>query len=236
MHKVPCFSAPSLSMLKTVHHGFFGRESQDHNSQVCELFGLECDRLVMLQQQHTDIVHVVHQPFTDMPIGDALITMQPNLMLAIRTADCAPVLLADPVKKIVAAVHAGWRGAVKGILETTVQKMVELGAGLSDLCVAIGPCIWQSSYEIGPDFIESMKSYPGAFAADFFIKSEQANHFYFDLPGYVQHRLLQAGVKAIDPSPFDTYANPDRFFSYRYETLKHLPATGRQLSVICLKD
>jgi YfiH family protein len=248
------------SLLSGLNHSFFGRKGgvshshpgfetlnvglnkgdDDQNiienrRRICQHFGLTLDHLVIVNQQHTDIAHIVDKPFKTAPLGDALVTTTPNLLLGIQTADCVPILFADSENQVIAAAHAGWRGSVKGIIEDTLDKMVKMGANRSTIKVALGPCIWQQSYEVGPDFIETMQSYPGAYQPQFFIKAERAHHFYFDLPGYVNHRLQQAGIQNIDSSPFDTFANPKESFSYRYKTVNHLPYIGQQLSVIVLK-
>ncbi len=228
-------TASCLNNLDGIVHGFFGRDSFQHESQICEQFGLKADHFVKLQQQHTATVHRVDHPVAALPIGDGLVTAQPGLALFILSADCVPVLLADPVKKLVAAAHAGWRGAVKGILESTVEEMKHLGSNPADIKAALGPCIWQESYEIGPDVLNLMKDYPGSFHSDFLKPSPKPDHFYFDLPGYVAYRLKQAKVGCVEPSAFNTYDHPDRFISYRYETSRHLPAKERQASVIFLK-
>ena len=256
MTQIPHITLPILNGIK---HGFFGRKGGVSHAQpgfetlnvgmnkgdniddivenrrrICQQFGLTLDGLVIVNQQHTDVVHIVDRPFENIPVGDALVTTKPNLLLGIQTADCVPVLFADCENQVVAGAHAGWRGAVKGILESTLDKMIEVGANRSNIKVALGPCIWQSSYEVGPDFVQAMKDHPGAYRPEFFIPGNRVDHFYFDLPGYVMDRLKKAGVKHITPSPFNTFANPEDFFSYRYKTIHQLPYLGLQLSVIRL--
>jgi YfiH family protein len=254
--------SPILTQFKEIKHGFFGREggvSHDHPSfeslnvgfnkgdsdenvlenrrLICQHFGLTIDDLVLAHQDHTTVFYLVDQPFKgEAPIGDALITTTPNLLLSIQTADCVPVLFFNPDNKIIAAAHAGWRGAAKGVMEAVVEKMIDMGAKKDRIYVALGPCIWQESYQVGEDFIEALKNYPGAYQEQFLIKDETPGYFYFDLPGYVHHRLQKVGLQHIDPSPFNTFTNPEEFFSYRYKTVNHLPYNGQQLSVICLKN
>lgn len=262
MNHLPVVTSSLLSQFAEIQHGFFTREggvSQsdpnflslnvglnkgDKNENVlenrrliCQHFGLILNDLVLAYQNHTTTFHLVNQPFKgEAPIGDSLITTTPNLLLAIQTADCVPVLFYSPENKIIAAVHAGWRGAVKGILESTVEKMVQLGAEKNKIYAALGPCIWQESYQVGEDFIETLKSYPDGYQEQFLIKDKTPGYFFFDLPGYIQCRLQKAGLQHIDPSPFNTFSNPEKFFSYRYKTVNHLPYNGQQFSVICLKS
>ena len=259
MTKLPVITSPSFNILGNIEHAFFGRKGGVSNSHpgfetlniglnkgdddqniienrrlIAQHFGLTLDHLIIINQQHTDIVHFVDKPFQAPPLGDALVTTEPNFLLGIQTADCVPLLFVDADNHVVGAAHAGWRGAVKGIIEATLNKMVEVGANRSAIKTALGPCIWQPSYEVGVDLIETMQSYPGAYHSQFFTEGDRNNHFYFDLPGYVKHRLLKAGVQSVDLSPFDTFANPKDFFSYRYKTVNHLPYIGQQLSVIKL--
>lgn len=261
MTKLPVITSALLSQFKEIYHGFFTREGGVSHSHpnlaslnvgfkkgdcdenvlenrrlICQHFGLTLDCLVLAYQDHTTIFHMVDQPFDgEIPIGDALITTTPNILLAIQTADCVPVLFFSPDKKIVAAVHAGWRGAAKGVIEATVQKMVDLGAEKKQIYAALGPCIWQESYQVKADFIETLKTLPNAYQEKFLIKDETPDCYLFDLPGYVQHRLQEAGLQYIEPSQFNTFANPKKFFSYRYKTVNNLSCNGQQLSVICLK-
>jgi YfiH family protein len=160
-----------------------------------------------------------------------MVADRPGLLLGILTADCAPVLLADAEARIVGAAHAGWRGALDGVTDSTVAMMEELGAKRERIQAAVGPCIAQPSYEVDEAF------------RDRFIKQDQANARFFtkgtagkphfDLPAYVAHRLTAAGVQA-DVLGLDTYAEPDRFFSYRRATHRGEADYGRQISLIGL--
>lgn len=257
----PVIKTPLLGQFKNIAFGFFTREggiSQSHSGFkslnvalhngdiqkdvtenrriICNSLNLNLDHLALVVQKHSNIVHSINQAYKIPPVGDALVTSVPNLILGIQTADCVPVLLTDPNKKIIAAAHAGWRGAVKGILENTVQEMIKQGADLTNIYGALGPCIWQQSYEVKDNFINEMQRYPNAYEKRFFISTEKQNSYLFDLSGYVTHRLIKMGIQHIDPSPFNTFSHPERFFSYRYKTLNNSPFNGCQLSVICLKS
>lgn len=164
---------------------------------------------------------------------DGLVTNQPGIALGILTADCAPILFADSERGIIGAAHAGWKGALGGIAEATIAAMENLGARRGAILAAIGPCIQQSSYEVGPEF-------PAPFIAQdpenrrFFTTGGACRQFQFDLSGYLLHRLEKAGIGAIDRLPEDTYAEETLFFSYRRKTKRGEKDYGRQISIIGL--
>lgn len=246
----------ALNEIIHIRHGFFTREggvstglytslncgpgSADQPAAVAEnrgramaMMDLPETALITVHQAHTADVVTVTGPWAEgaRPVADAMVTTVPGLALGILTADCAPVLLADRKSGIVAAAHAGWKGAIGGILENTVARMVELGAKPKNIVGAIGPCIGQRSYEVGPDF-------PAAFLAesadntDFFAPSRRDGHFLFDLPGYVSRKLARLGLIDVTRVPADTCRDGARFFSYRRATLNNEPDYGRQVSVI----
>ena len=156
-------------------------------------------------------------------------TSTPGLALGIMTADCVPVLLCDDKAGVVGAAHAGWKGAVGGVLENTILAMEALGANREHICSAIGPCIWKESYEVGEDM---RVQFPDG--DDFFKPADRPNHWQFDLPGYVMNRLTQFGVSSMSPSPYDTYVHEDLFFSNRRRTHRNEPTFGCMLSAIAL--
>jgi len=166
---------------------------------------------------------------------DRLVTCHQGIALGILTADCVPVLLADPAASVIGAAHAGWKGALGGVVTATVAAMVALGAAPGRMRAAIGPCIAQRSYEVGPEF-------PGPFLAadaanaDFFAPARRPGHFMFDIGGYVERRLIEAGIAAIQRAPCDTVAEEARFFSYRRACLKGEKDYGRGLSAIAIED
>jgi YfiH family protein len=198
--------------------------------------GLTGEALVTAYQVHSARVAVVDAPWpaAARPHVDGMVTRRRGLALGILTADCAPVLMADAQSGVVAAVHAGWRGAKSGILGETVAAMVRLGARACDIVAGIGPCIRQDSYEVGPEFHEGFVANEVA-TADFFRPSNRDGHFRFDLAGYVARKLTSAGVPSIAVLPFDTFADADRFFSFRRVTLSGGGDYGRLLSAIALE-
>jgi YfiH family protein len=194
------------------------------------------ERLVTLRQVHSPTVVTVREPWAPAaaPEADALVTAVPGLALGILTADCVPVLFADAKAGVIGAAHAGWKGAQAGVIANTVRAMVALGAKPSRMVAAIGPCIAQRSYEVGPEF-------PAPFLAadpmdqDFFAPSIRSGHFRFDLSGLVERRIGAAGVGLVQRCPHDTCTEEDRFFSYRRATLRGETGYGRGLSVILLQ-
>jgi YfiH family protein len=187
--------------------------------------------LVTAYQIHSPDVVTVDSPWADdaRPRADALVTARTGLLLGIITADCAPVLLADRVGAIIGAAHAGWRGAHGGVIEATVGAMERLGARRDRIAAAVGPCIAQASYEVSDDFRTLFSD-----ADQPFFAAGTPGHWQFDLPGYVAARLEESRVGAIEVLPHDTYADPDRFYSFRRATHRDEPTYGRQLSLIGL--
>lgn len=246
---VPYLQSPILSTISGVRHGFFTRQGgvsqgifselnvardkpdnpdhvQENRRRIAESLGFDVKNLVTVRQMHTPDVLVVERPFEgNLPEADALITTTPGLLIGILTADCVPVLLSTPTGDMVAAVHAGWRGATAGILEATVQQMKDLGC--QEIIAALGPCIWQENYEVSQEFYDNLAHVPS-----FFKPGHRPNHWQFDLPGYVTSRLNAAGVHHITPSPANTYADPNRFFSCRRKTILNEPNFGCALSAI----
>jgi len=187
--------------------------------------------LVAVHQVHSPDCVIVEQPWGDdrRPTADALVTRLPGVVLGIVTADCAPVLLADPEAGVVGAAHAGWRGAHGGVLASTVAAMESLGARPSRMIAAIGPAIAQPSYEVGDDFRAAFAQTDWRFFAP-----SRAGHWQFDLEAYVAARLQQAGVGHIERLGLDTYADETRFFSFRRMTHRAEGNYGRQFSLISL--
>jgi hypothetical protein len=196
---------------------------------------LDADRLVTCYQVHSPAVVTVERVWTnaDRPRADAMVTRERGVALGILTADCAPVLFADADAGVIGAAHAGWRGALGGVIEATVDAMRGLGASVGRIAAAVGPSIAQRSYEVGPEF-------PAPFIAEdaasdrFFAVAPRPGHFLFDLPGYVAHRLQRLRLARVEASGGDTAAEPERFFSYRRACLRHERDYGRALSAISL--
>ncbi len=189
--------------------------------------------LATAYQVHSARVAVVERPWSAdrRPEVDGLVTRTPGVALGILTADCAPVLLADARAGVIGAAHAGWRGAWSGVIEATVAAMTELGARRNHVVAAVGPCIHQDSYEVGPEFLEQVTDGEPD-AERFFRASRRAGHALFDLPGYVASRLHALSLAGVDGSPSDTCADEDLFFSYRRVTLNGGGDYGRMLSAI----
>ncbi|MBO4521225.1 MAG: peptidoglycan editing factor PgeF [Alphaproteobacteria bacterium] len=208
---------------------------RENMRRVAGNLGCTVEKLFVLHQTHSSIVIPVttKEPFEKTPYGDALVTNQPHLFLGVKTADCAPVLMADPGKGVIAAAHAGWRGVVGGILENTIKTMVDMGAKIQNIIALIGPCIAPQSYEVGEDmkkeFLEEDKK------ASLFFVPAGTGKYRFDLPGYVLARLEHAGIGAAEWVDEDTYALEKDYFSYRRSAQKG-ESCGRQISVIGLSD
>lgn len=187
--------------------------------------------LATVYQVHSpDAVTVVRPwPRADRPRADAMATDRPGVLLGVVTADCAPVLLADAEAGVVGAAHAGWRGALGGVLEAVVGEMVGLGAARERIAAAIGPAIAQASYEVDEAFRSRF-----AEADDPFFAPGRPGHWQFDLEACAAARLRQAGIAGVDRLGLDTYSDVDRFFSYRRATHRGDPAYGRQISLIGL--
>jgi YfiH family protein len=219
-----------------------GTGSKDNATNVAEnrarmaaALGVEPHRFLTVYQVHSPEVIVAETPWAAdaRPRGDAIVTRMRALAIGVTTADCGPILFADPKAHVIGAAHAGWRGALSGVIEATVAAMERLGAIRGQIRAAIGPMIRQPNYEVGADLI-------GRFAAEdrassrFFAPAAREGHALFDLSGYVAARLARAGVGHIEDLGLCTYAEPDRFFSYRRTTHRAEPDYGRHVSAIVL--
>lgn len=191
-------------------------------------------RLVTVYQVHSADVAIVTEAYDEgeRPHADALVTNRPGLLLGILTADCAPVLFADREAGVVAAAHAGWKGALAGVTDATIAAMETLGARRERIAAAVGPCIARASYEVDDGFAQAFGEHDPA--NERFFAPGQAGHHQFDLEAYVVHRLAAAGLSRIQALGLDTYANGERFFSYRRATHRGEADYGRQISVIGL--
>jgi YfiH family protein len=239
-----------------VPHGFFTRRggvssgsyaslncslsSQDDLGHVLEnraraARSLDVDpvRLLGLTQVHGTNVVTATEPWIAGrgEQADAMVTNRPGLALGIVTADCAPVLFADSDGRIVGAAHAGWRGAVAGVLEATIAAMTALGASAGRVIAAVGPCIARESYEVGPDLRDAVLGRSMA-DATFFTPGQRQDRWQFDLPGYCAARLRAAGLGRVIVTGFDTVPDDERFFSHRRRTLAKAGPIGHQISVI----
>lgn len=216
---------------------------RENRARAMTALGLPAAALNTLYQVHSaDVVRVTSPLGTEgLPQADAMVTDLPNLALGIATADCAPVLFADPQAQVIGGCHSGWGGAFKGVVEATVAAMEELGADRSRIAGVLGPCIHQVSYEVGPEFKDRFLAQDPD-TDQFFIPSDKEGFFRFDLPGFVLSRMKAAGIGRIGHVAEDTYADPDRFYSYRRATHKQETDAsgkvdyGRLLSAIALKQ
>ena len=247
----------SDSALKPTRHGFFTREfgvsegiyaglncgtgsSDDpalvkiNRALVAEATGLPQNALLSLHQVHSADVLTVTEPewSGDRPKADAMVTKTKGIGLGILTADCAPVLFSDPDAQVVGAAHAGWKGAMSGITDNTINAMIRLGAKRENISAAIGPCISQASYEVGQEFFETFADENPDYTR-FFINGN-GDKMQFDLPSFVLHRLREAGIKTAAWVGECTYATPKKYYSYRRTTHAGEPDYGRLISVIRL--
>jgi hypothetical protein len=247
--------ADSLSALSGVRHGFFTRHGgvsqggyaslncglgskddpsavRENRSRVAEC--LTARDLLSAHQVHSATAIVVDKAWgpDERPRADAIVTATPGVAVGVLTADCAPVLFADARAGVVAAAHAGWRGAAAGILESTLEAMLSLGADRTRIQAAVGPCIGQPNYQVGFDFEQAFLAEDSG-NARFFVRPAPEARPHFDLSGYVLHRLQQAGVAAAERA-LCTYAESEHFFSYRRSQVKKQPDYGRQISAIVL--
>lgn len=192
--------------------------------------------LVSVYQVHSPDCVTVSEPWGDdaRPEADALVTARPGILLGIVTADCAPVLFADREAGVIGAAHAGWKGALHGVTDRTIEAMEALGASRRAIVAAIGPCIAQPSYEVDEGFAARFLAVDPASAT--FLSAGKEGHWQFDLEGYVARRIESAGVGIVEKLGLDTYAAPDRFYSFRRSTHRQEPAYGRQISLIALSN
>ena len=191
-------------------------------------------RLVTLHQVHSPDVVTVAGPIdeTARPPADAMVTATPGLLLGILTADCVPVLFADAQAGVVGAAHAGWKGALHGVTDRTLDVMTSLGAARERIACAIGPCIGRASYEVSRSFVDTFTQADPA--NERFFADNRPGHAMFDIEAYVAARLAAAGVRTIAALGEDTCSQPERFFSYRRSCLQGEPGYGRQFSLIGL--
>ena len=242
--------------LGSLPHGFFGRRGGVSTGEVAGLnigYGSRDDRAAIAVNRRRAVdallpgaelvtVHQVHSADVvyadaawaqdDRPHADGLVTDRPGLLLGILTADCAPILLADEEAGIIGAAHAGWRGALAGVADATVDAMVRLGADRNAIAAAVGPCIARTSYEVDDTFRDRFLAEDGENARFFAERADGKPHF--DLASYVVHRLRAAGVGTVEALQLDTYAEEDRFYSFRRATHRGEADYGRQVAMIAL--
>ncbi len=210
-----------------------GAAVRENRRRALEQLAVPGAVIVTAYQSHSATVATVEAVPQDNIKADAMVSKTPGLALGILTADCAPVLLVDPEAGVIGALHAGWKGAVAGIVANTVAAMAALGAQAGNVRAAIGPCIAQRSYEVGADLHDAVMG-NFAEAGGFFAPSTNKNHWQFDLAGFVTARLNDAGVGRVEDVGCDTYADEARLYSYRRATHRGEVDYGRQISLIAL--
>jgi YfiH family protein len=256
---VPVITSERLANAHGVSHAFFtreggvsdgvyatlngGRGSDDDPAKVAEnrrrmtaALGVADGQLATPYQIHSANVVTAVEPWAkgEAPHADGLVTSTKGLALGISTADCGPVLFADPGEGVIGAAHAGWRGALAGVLDATVDAMEKLGARRDSIITVLGPCLRQPSYEVGPEFVAEF----GKADRDnvrFFKTAGTDGKSLFDLGGYIVHRLRETGVGQIEDLGFDTYADEARFFSFRRTTHRKEADYGRLIAAIALR-
>lgn len=252
-------TADCLADIPAVAHGFFTREGgvsegiyaglncgagskddrvkvNENRARVAGHLGSPKAHLLTCYQIHSATALVVREPWTfeTMPRADGLVTDVPGIAVAALAADCAPVLFADPEARVVGAAHAGWKGALGGVLESTIETMIGLGAKRSRIRAALGPCIGPAAYEVGPEFEDTFTAANPTFGR-FFKRSLPKQRPRFDLPGFVLAQLAAAGLDTVENCTVCTYSDEARLFSYRRATHRGEPDYGRQISAIALR-
>jgi len=249
--------AKNLSALPGIRHAFFTREggvseglyaslnagvgSDDDPAKVAEnrarmakAVGVTPERFLTAYQIHSPQVVVAETPWSGeaRPRADAIVTRTPGLAIGASTADCGPVLLADPQAGVIGAAHAGWRGALGGVLEAAIAAMEKLGAGRSRIVAAIGPMISQRNYEVGDELVAQFAKADAGNAR--FFAAGRPGHAQFDLPGFIASRLAAAGIAGVEDLAACTYADPQLFYSFRRATHRGEPDYGRHVNAIAL--
>jgi polyphenol oxidase len=251
------FCASTLESCDGIRHGFFTRQGgvstgiysslncglgsrdgaenvRQNRALVGQTLGVPPDHLLTLYQVHSATAVVVDKPWEgEAAEADALVTRTSGLAIGALTADCAPVLFCDPEARVIAAVHAGWRGALSGIVEATVATMEDLGASRKRIVTVIGPSISQRAYEVGAEYVDRFLAEEPASSA-FFMTDDSSGEPHFDLSGYVAERLSRAGVRTISDLGLCTYCNETRLFSYRRSQHHGEDDYGRQISAVVL--
>ncbi|WJR66014.1 peptidoglycan editing factor PgeF [Neorhizobium sp. CSC1952] len=211
----------------------------ENRTRVAAWFDLPLEKLATVHQVHSPDVLVVDETYAgerpqERPKVDAMVTKAPGVALGVLSADCGPILFADGENGVIGAAHAGWKGALTGVLENTVEAMISLGAVREKITAVLGPSIGPDSYEVGPEFVERFLGHDPSYEA-FFTPSPKPGHAMFDLPSLTISRLTAAGVRA-ENLGLDTYPDAERFFSYRRTTHAREPDYGRQISAISMRE
>ena len=249
------FKSKKLSKFKMIRHGFFNRlggvskgiykglncglgsddkikDVRKNIERVCKKIGCNKNNLILLDQIHSNHIHKISKIPEKKLKGDSLITNKKGIALGILTADCAPVFIYDPVNNLISALHAGWKGAYKKIVSTTLRKFKSNGSNFKNLIVVIGPCIGKENYEVRNDFLDKFINQDSSNKKFFKIKRDQ---IYFSLKDYIKEQLVKSGVKNIEIITKDTYKLSNNFFSARRSIKNKLHDYGRNISVIMIK-
>lgn len=249
-------TSPLLSAIPGLRHAFFTRDGgaseglyaglnvgvgsgddpehvRENRARAARHLGQAPEALLTCYQIHSPTAVVANARFGDRPQGDAVVTAVPGLICGVLTADCGPVLLVDPVARVAAAAHAGWKGALTGVVANTVEAMRGLGARPDRMVAALGPCIGPDSYEVGLEFRATFLEQDADFER-FFHPGKSEDKRLFDLPAFVLYQLVQAGIEACEWVGRDTLAEPDLFYSNRRGVLRGEPDYGRLLSAVVL--
>ncbi len=251
---------PALSQTGAISHGFFTRRGGTSNdaydslncgygsdddrenvtnnrARVAKELGVTPKNLVTGYQVHSPDTAIVTSPFSDdnRPKVDALVTQTPGIAVAVLTADCGPLLFADHKNRIVAAAHAGWKGAVGGVIENTLAQMESMGAERKNITAILGPTISRPNYEVDNAFRARFINLDPDFC-DFFSEGQREGHCQFNLPAFIMSKLTKEGVGNAINLERCTYAEPDEFFSYRRATHKNEPDYGRQITAIAVTE
>ncbi len=252
------FGSSLLSAIPGLRHAFFSREGGvsdgvyaglngglgsnddpanviENRRRMAEQMGVTSEQFLSVHQIHSPDAVVATGPWPSetRPRADAIVTRTEGLAIGITTADCGPILFADPAARVIGAAHAGWKGALTGVVESTIDAMEKLGADRGSMVVAIGPLIRQNSYEVGGEFVDRFVD-ADAGNASFFIPSVRSGHAMFDLAGFIRMRLERAGVLMIDDIGVDTYSD-ERFYSYRRSVHRKEADYGRHVHAIALE-
>jgi polyphenol oxidase len=208
----------------------------ENRNRVARHLGASGTHLLTCYQIHSATAVVVDAPWAPdaQPKADALVTRTSGLVLGTLAADCTPILFADADAGVIAAAHAGWKGALGGIIEATVAAMEQAGARRKSITAALGPCIGAAAYEVGPEFEANFLAKAAAYGR-FFIRKSATGRPFFDLPGFVESQLQAAGLGGVENASQCTYADPERFFSYRRMTHEGAADYGRQVSAVVLR-
>jgi YfiH family protein len=252
------FESPLLSAIPGLHHAFFDREGgvsegiyaglnggigsrddpahvMENRRRMAEQMGVPPSRFLSVHQIHSPDAVIATGPWdiATRPKADAIVTRTEGLAIGVTAADCGPVLFADPKARVIGAAHAGWKGALSGVVEATVEAMEKLGAERANIVAAIGPLIRQPSYEVGNEFVERFVE-ADAENSLYFLPAAREGHAMFDLAGFIRGRLENAGVLMIDDTGIDTYSD-QRFFSYRRSVHRKEADYGRHVHAIVLE-